>query len=156
VVDEVIKDVSDIEFIVTHCFMLGSRPVLEDTDFVKLGEFNYRQFETLAIRKLDKAALDAKVDFDWESRQAVISAKIIVIHDHLKFNVEADSEWKKIARDVKHWIRENKKKIKMKLTIVFKKKRDIIAISLKNEDDDAKKILISQKLLILDTQKLYK
>ena len=44
----------------------------------------------------------------------------------------------------------------MKLTIVFKKKRDIIAISLKNEDDDAKKILISQKLLILDTQKLYK
>ena len=39
---EVIKDVTGIEYTLTHCCMLGSDPVLEDTDFVKLGEFNYR------------------------------------------------------------------------------------------------------------------
>jgi len=44
----------------------------------------------------------------------------------------------------------------MKLIIIYKKKWDIIVISLKNKNDDIKKILISQKLLILDIQKLYK
>ena len=86
----------------------------------------------------------------------MISAKIIVIHDHLKFNIEDDYEWRKIEINVKHWMRENKKKIKMKLMMMYKKKWDIIVISSENENDDIKKILISQKLLILDIQKLYK
>jgi hypothetical protein len=155
-VPEVIKDISDIEFTVTRCCILGSDPILEDTDFVKLGEFSYRQFETLAIRKLDKAALDAKVDFEWESGQAVISAKTIAMRDHLKFAVEDDSGWKKVEKGVERWMRENKKEIKVKLTAVYKKKRGNTAVCSEDEGGDSKMVLRSQKLLIFDTQKPYK
>src|SRR5437762_2623685 len=53
---QVIKDVTGIECTLTHYCILSSDPVLEDTNFVKLGEFNYCQFETLVIRKPAQAA----------------------------------------------------------------------------------------------------
>ena len=86
----------------------------------------------------------------------MISAKIIVIHNHLKFNVEDDYGWRKVETGVERWMRENKKEIKVKLMMMYKKKRGIIAVSSEDEDGGVKKVLTSQKLLILDTQKSYR
>ena len=70
-----VLDVSQKEFTIARCCMLGSTPIMEDTDFVKLGEFSYRGFETTSIRKLDKAvAQAAKTGFEWDSGLATISA----------------------------------------------------------------------------------
>ena len=44
----------------------------------------------------------------------------------------------------------------MKLIMIYKKKQNIIIIFSKDKNDNIKKILIFQKLLILDIQKLYK
>ena len=64
--------------------MLSSNPILEDNDFVNLGEFNYHQFKILAIRKLDKVAQVARVQFEWLSRQAVMLPYGIISNFMLK------------------------------------------------------------------------
>src|SRR5208282_3469550 len=41
VIPEVIKDVSDIQFIIIRYCLFDSDPILEDTNFIKFDEFNY-------------------------------------------------------------------------------------------------------------------
>lgn len=59
-----VKDVSNEIFILQKSCMLGSTAVIEDSDFVHLGEFSFRQFETSAIRKLTKASEKANTTFE--------------------------------------------------------------------------------------------
>ena len=61
---EPVKDVSDEIFVLQKSCMLGTKAVIEDSDFVRLGEFSFRQFETSAIRKLTKASEEAKTTFE--------------------------------------------------------------------------------------------
>ena len=56
--------------------------VIGDTDFLKYKEFDYRQFETQVIWKLNKAVLDNKRDFEYISKSALISAKNIPVINH--------------------------------------------------------------------------
>src|SRR5436190_15287648 len=60
-----VKDVSLEIFTLKYSCLLRSDIVYEDTDYVCLEEFSYRQFTTQGIRKLDKVAEEAKVDFGW-------------------------------------------------------------------------------------------
>ena len=55
-----VQDVSGVIFTVMKVCMFGSVAVVEDTDFVCLGEFSFRQFHILTLRRVDKAAEDAK------------------------------------------------------------------------------------------------
>jgi len=71
--------------------MLGSTAIIEDSDFVYLGEFSFRQFETSAIRKLTKASEEAKIMFQWLSSKAVISSKSMRIADSLSIEVEDEN-----------------------------------------------------------------
>ena len=47
-------DVSHTIFTISHYILLNKDPVLEDADFLTLGQFNYREFDVLGIRKLVK------------------------------------------------------------------------------------------------------
>ena len=71
--------------------MLSTEPIFDDTDFLKLGEFSYRTFTFETVRKLHKAAQEAKTEFEWESGQAIISFKGLSIKDHLKITVEDEN-----------------------------------------------------------------
>jgi hypothetical protein len=137
---EKVKDVSREVFTLMKCCMLGSKAVIEDTDFITLGEFSFRQFETLAIRKVDKATQDAKNQFEWKSGQAVISAKGVRICDQLSIAVEDESGWKKVEQGVTCWLRENKKLITVKLTVVYQNKGGTDSASLEEEEGDSKKV----------------
>jgi len=55
--------------------MMGLMAVTQDSDFVVLGEFSYRQFEVSSIRKLTKASEAANATFEWLSGKALISSK---------------------------------------------------------------------------------
>jgi len=54
---------------------MGLMAVTQDSDFVVLGEFSYRQFEVSSIRKLTKASEAANATFEWLSGKALISSK---------------------------------------------------------------------------------
>ena len=79
------------------------------------------------------------------SEQAVISTKGVAMRDHLKFCIEDDSAWKKVETGVERWMRENKKEIRVKLTVVYNKKRGTVNVSSEDEDSEVKKVLMLQK-----------
>jgi len=139
---EKVKDVSREIFTLMKCCMLGSKTVFEDTDFITLGEFSYRQFETLAVRKVDKAAQDATNQFEWKSGQAVISAKGVRVCDQLSITVENESGWKKVEQGVTRWLRENKKLITVKLTVMYENKGGTDCTGLEEEEGDLKKVCV--------------
>jgi hypothetical protein len=150
-----IVDVSNNVYTVSRSCMLGTEPVYEDTDFLKLGDFSYRQFDTLSIRKLEKLALASKFDFEWLSGQAVVSAKGVPMREYLKFPIEDETCWEKVERGVKMWMEQLKKDIKVKLTVIYKKKSVITAISSDDEDGTVKKVFKFKVRLILGSQRTY-
>ena len=74
-----VKDISLETYTLYKSVMLGDIMVIGDTDFLKHSEFDYRQFETQAIRKLDKAVSDDKHGFEYISGSPLIGAKNISI-----------------------------------------------------------------------------
>jgi len=106
----------------TTCVMLGSIAVVEDTDILKLGEFSYRQFETMAVRKLDKWVNDTHVQFKWVSGKAIVSAKEVKIADHKPIVVEDENGWARVEAMVRLWMLENKQSLDVKLTTEYRKK----------------------------------
>jgi len=145
--------------------MLGSTPIMEDTDYVKLGEFSYRGFETTTIRRLDKVAQVAETGFEWESGLATISARGVPMRDYyLPIAVEDETGWKKVERFVERWMRNYKHDIKVKLVIVYKKTKRTDGASSDEEDMRSKKVYSSKVALIfsvpsfewMDRQDIYK
>ena len=67
ILEESIEHVLDIKnqvFTISYCIMLGSIPVEEDAERVKLGEFKYRNFEVQAIKMVDRAVTKAGCGFE--------------------------------------------------------------------------------------------
>ena len=116
-----VKDVSNEIFVLQKSCMLGTVAIVEDSDFVQLGEFSFRQFEISAIRKLTKASEEGKTTFEWMSGKAVISSKSMRIADSLSIEVEDENGWRKVEKGVERWMLQSKKEIVVKLTILYKK-----------------------------------
>jgi hypothetical protein len=140
---EVSKDVSDIEFTIQKCLLLDVTSVMENADFIKLGEFRYREFQTISIRKVTKKADELGVRFEWDYGQAVISHRGIRLADVLKFDVEEDSDWRKVEKGIERWLQENKKDVKVKLTVCYKTVGETIHDTLKKVNSVAKKVYMS-------------
>jgi hypothetical protein len=118
---EVVIDVSGYTYTLQKCCMLGEVAIWEDTEFHKLNEFSYRQFDTMAIRKLDRAVLDSKTNFEWVSGQVTLCAKNIAVKNQLKINVEDDICWKKVEQGIERWMKEKKTEIVVKLLVQYRK-----------------------------------
>ena len=129
-----VKDVSNEIFVLQKSCMLGTTAIVEDSDFVRLGEFSFRQFETSAIRKLTKASDEAKTTFEWMSGKAVISSKSMRIADSLSIEVEDENSWRKVEKGVERWMLQGKKEIVVKLTILYKKTG---GTNVESSDEDA-------------------
>ena len=120
--------------------MLGTTAIVEDSDFVRLGEFSFRQFETSAIQKLTKVSEEAKTTFEWMSGKALISSKGTRIVDSLSIEVDDESSWKKVEKGVERWMLQDKKEINVKLTILYKKTGERDAESSDDEARSNKKV----------------
>ena len=135
-----VKDVSDEIFVLQKSCMLGTMAIVEDSDFVRLGEFSFRQFETSAIRKLTKASEEAKTTFEWMSGKAMISSKSMRIADSMSIEVDDENGWRKVEKGVERWMLQSKKEIVVKLTILYKKTGGTNAESSDDESPSSKKV----------------
>ena len=94
-----VKDISMETYTLQKLVMLGDNSIIADTDFVKIGEFSYRQFEQQTIRKLDNAVKDTEISFNLVSSIAVISAKGVTIGNSMQITVLAGEKWRKELSD---------------------------------------------------------
>src|SRR5438477_10772542 len=101
--------------------MLGDTVIVGDTDFLTHKNFDYRQFETYNIRKLNDAAEKGKFSFDYVSGTATIMAKGVHVCDNITTTVEDNHSWKKVERGIKRYILASKKDIIVKLAVVYSK-----------------------------------
>jgi hypothetical protein len=135
-----VKDVSGEIFTVQKSCMMGLTPIIQDSDFIVLGEFSYRQFEISSIRKLTKVSEAANTTFEWLSGNALISSKSCRVCDSLSIEVEDESGWKKVEKGVERWMLQNKKEIIVKLTVVYSKVGGTAVESSEDESPTNKKV----------------
>jgi hypothetical protein len=118
---EPIKDISHETYTLHKSVVLGDIIIVGDTDFLKYDEFDYRQFETHNIRKLDDAAKKGGFSFDYVSGTATIAAKGVRVCDSIVITVEDNFGWKKVERGIERYMLSNKKEIIVKLAVVYSK-----------------------------------
>jgi hypothetical protein len=138
-----VKDISLETYTLYKSVMLGEITVIGDTDFLKHKEFDYRQFETQAIRKLDKAVSDDKRGFEYESGSALIGAKSVPAKHSMLITLEDNFCWAKVERGIERWMLENKKEITVKLTILYKKTGESDSESSDDDRPSKKKVFVS-------------
>src|SRR5271169_512275 len=151
--EEAIENVLDTQnqlFTISYCIMLGSTPVEEDAERVKLGEFKYRNFEVQAIKTVDRAATKAGCGFEWQSGKAVVSAKLVGKDNWIIINVADDTAWKKVEQFVEDFMRAGKKEIKVKLMFIYNKKRGQDMLDSDSEEEgSSKKVLIHSNAILI-------
>ena len=131
---EPVRDISGQTYSLYKSVMLG------DTDFLTHEEFDYRQFETYNIRKLNDAAEKGKFSFDYVSGTATIMAKGVRICDNITITVEDNHSWKKVEKGIERYMLTNKKDIIVKLAIVYAKTGQSDSNSSDDEKPSTKKV----------------
>ena len=140
-----VKDVSEDIFMVNKCCLLDKEAVWNDTDWVKLGEFSFREFSQQSIRKVMKAAEKDKKGVEWVSGTAAISSDKAKVSETISIEVEDHVGWKKVEQGVERWMREkNKGTVSVKLSVLYKATRTSTSDSSENEAAPVKKVTLSQ------------
>ena len=137
-----IKDISLETYTLYKSVMLGDITVVGDTDFLKHKEFDYRQFETQAIRKLDKVVSDDKRGFEYVSGSALIGAKNVPVKHSMLITLEDNFCWAKVERGIERWMLENKKEITVQLMILYKNTEESDSESSDDDRPPKKKVFI--------------
>jgi len=135
------KDISQETYTLHKSVMIGETVVVGDTDFLKHEEFDYRQFETHNIRKLDDAAKKGTYEFEFTSGTATISAKGVRVMDNIVIAVEDNHSWKKVEKGIERWMLANKKEIIVKLSVVYTKTSEPVSDSSDDEQPSRKKVI---------------
>jgi hypothetical protein len=139
-----VKNVSGEIFTIQKSCMMGLIAITQDSDFVVLGEFSYRQFEVSSIRKLTKASEAGNTTFEWLSGKALISSKSCRVSDNLSIEVDDENSWRKVEKGVERWMLQNKKEIIVKLTVVYRKVGGTAVESSEDESPTSKKVQLLQ------------
>lgn len=140
-----VKDVSEDIFMVNKCCLLDKDSVWNDTDWVKLGEFSYREFSQQSIRKVMKVAEKDKKEVEWVSGTAAISSDKAKASETISIEVENNVGWEKVEQGVERWMREkNKGTVSIKLSVVYKAIKTSVSDSLENESAPVKKVALFQ------------
>jgi len=116
-----VKDISQEIYTLSKMVIVGVIPIVSDTDFLKLDEFNFREFVTMNIRKADEYAKKGGFEFDTGPSTATLSAKGVRVMDNIVISVEDSSSWKKVEQGIKRWMLAGKKEIVVKLNVVYPK-----------------------------------
>jgi hypothetical protein len=93
---EPILDISPLDYTLRTSRRLDETPVFEDTTFYKLTEFAYHPFHIMASKKIERAVVELKIEFEWISGMTILYAKSIAIKNHLRITVDDTEGWKKI------------------------------------------------------------
>jgi len=138
-----VKDISQETYTLHKSVVIGDTVIVGDTDFLKHEEFNYREFQTQNIRKLDDASKKGAFEFEYTSGTATLSAKGIRVMDNIVIMVEDNHGWKKVEKGIERWMLANKKEITVKLALVYTKTSEMVSDSLDDEPPSKKKVIAS-------------
>ena len=86
---------------------------------------------------------DDKYDFEYISKSILIDIKKILVKYNILIILENNFYWMKIEWEIEYWILENKKKIIIKLTILYKKIEESDSENFDDNKSSKKKIFIS-------------
>ena len=128
-----VRDISEETYTLYKLVIVSSIPVVSDTDFLKLGEFNFREFATMNVRKADDTARKQGFQFETGDSKATLSAKGIKVMDNITITVEDASGWKKVEAGIERWMLAGKKEIAVKLNIHYPK---TTSTTLEESEDD--------------------
>ena len=137
-----IKNISLKIYTFYKFIILNNIIIIDNMNFLKYKEFDYHQFETQIIQKLDKMISDDKYNFEYISKSILIDTKKIFVRYNILIIFKNNFYWMKIEWEIEHWILENKKKIIIKLTILYKKTRKSDSENSDNNKSFKKKIFI--------------
>jgi hypothetical protein len=90
------------------------------------------------------------------SGQAVVSRKGLPKGEWLKIPVADDAGWEKVEKCIRMWMEQLKKEIKVKWTVVYKKKPSTAGVPLADGDGNSTKVFIVKVILILGAQRTYR
>jgi hypothetical protein len=134
------EDVSEVIFTIQKSCTFGGVVIVNDSDFVKPGQFDFRYFYQQALHKVAQAAIEGNCEYAFTSGQAIISQQAMKVSDYLSISVEDEFGWKKVELGVERWMREKKKSITVKVMLVYKKKGEVIPIVSDDEMAEVKKV----------------
>ena len=132
---EPVMDISNQTYSLHKSVVVGDTVIVGDTDFLTHEEFDYRQFETYNIRKLNDAAEKGKFTFEYLSGTATIMAKGVRICDNIIIAVEDNHGWKKVEKGIERYMLASKKDIIVKLAVLYSK----TGVSDTDSSDDEKR-----------------
>jgi hypothetical protein len=95
-----VKDISQETYILHKSVVVGETVVVSDTDFLKHEEFNFREFQTHNIRKVDDAAKNGGFEFEYISGTATLSAQGVRVMDNIVIAVEDNHGWNKVEKGI--------------------------------------------------------
>lgn len=139
---EPVRNISNQTYSLHKSVILGDTVIVGDTDFLKHEEFDYRQFETYNIRKLNDTAEKGKFSFEYVSGTATIMAKGVRVCDNITITVEDNHGWKKVERGIERYMLANKKDILVKLAVVYSKTGESDSDSSDDEKRPTKKVVV--------------
>ena len=142
-----VKDISQETYTLYKLLIVGVIPVVSDTDFLKLDEFNFEEFATMNIRKADDVAKKGGFEFETGPSTATLSAKGVRVVDHIVISVDDAFGWKKVEQGIKCWMPAGKKEIIVKLNVMYPKTS--VAHSENSEDDGPPRKKVSAFVYLL-------
>jgi hypothetical protein len=135
-----LEDVSEVTFTIKKSCTFGGVVIVNDSDFVKLAQFDFRYFYQQVLHKVAQAALEGNCEYAWISGEAIISQQAMKVSDYLSISVDDEIGWKKVELGVERWMREKKKPITVKLTLAYRKKGEVIPVDSDDEVSEVKKV----------------
>ena len=132
-----IVDTSNMKYTLSTVCLLGGSQIFANTEMPRLGEFNFRHFNVEIIKKVDAAARKSREEFEYESGNAQMSAKGINKSGILSFQADDEQGWSKVETFVEEWMKQLKRDIHVKLTMCFKRMKEVTS----NEHSDSRQIM---------------
>ena len=116
-----VVDVSSVKFSLSWLLMLDGVEVDSDSELLILGQFNYRDFNSNAIKAMVKATTKSRVEFEYIKGSATLGAKGVSKVNERPLTVNDEEGWKKAENFVESFMREKKKDIALTLTLKYAK-----------------------------------
>jgi hypothetical protein len=118
-------DVSDMTYIISLVVKYAGSQVFSDSSKYKLGECRFGALNSLAIKKVEKAADKAHQGYEFTSAEVILTAKRITKANQLPFQVDDQESWEKVEEFIQQWMEDGKGDIIARLTILFDKKVEV-------------------------------
>jgi len=132
-----IADVSSIKFSLSWSLLLDGVEVDSDSELLVLGQFNYRGFNSNAIKTMTRATSKARVEFEYIKGSATLGAKGVSKVSERPLTINDEEGWKKAESFVESFMHEKKKDIMLTMTLKYAK--------VCNDDDEQSDAEIPEK-----------